>query len=152
MYVISRIRQSTDVQPYILYTVRKCEKMRHDTNSVSGGTIGCCLLQWRHMRASQITSVSMVCSSVCSGADQRKHQSSPSLAFEGNSPMTGEFLLQRASNAKNVSIWWRHHVMTTLVVQCVQCIYTNRRTFTGIPPWNSVSQLKPQFGVPIMCV
>ena len=31
--------------------------------------------------ASQITSVSSVCSNVCSGADQRKHQSSASLAF-----------------------------------------------------------------------
>ena len=30
---------------------------------------------------SQITSVSIVCSTVCSGEDQRKHQSSASLAF-----------------------------------------------------------------------
>ena len=28
----------------------------------------------------------------------------------GNSPGTGEFPAQRASNAENVSIWWRHHV------------------------------------------
>ena len=28
----------------------------------------------------------------------------------GNSPVTGEFPTQRASNAENVSIWWRHHV------------------------------------------
>ena len=27
-----------------------------------------------------------------------------------NSPVTGEFPAQRASNAENVSIWWRHHV------------------------------------------
>ena len=27
----------------------------------------------------------------------------------GNSPVTGEFPAQRASNAKNVSSWWRHH-------------------------------------------
>ena len=27
----------------------------------------------------------------------------------GNSPGTGEFHTQRASNAENVSIWWRHH-------------------------------------------
>ena len=30
---------------------------------------------------------------------------------EGNSPVTGEFPSQRASIAKNVSIWWRHHVI-----------------------------------------
>ena len=28
---------------------------------------------------------------------------------DGNSPMTGEFPAQMASNAENVSIWWRHH-------------------------------------------
>ena len=28
---------------------------------------------------------------------------------DGNSPVTGEFPAQRASNAENVSIWWRHH-------------------------------------------
>ena len=28
-----------------------------------------------------------------------------------NSPGTGEFPTERASNAENVSIWWRHHVM-----------------------------------------
>ena len=27
----------------------------------------------------------------------------------GNSPVAGEFPAQRASNAENVSIWWRHH-------------------------------------------
>ena len=29
----------------------------------------------------------------------------------GNSPGTGEFPAQMASNAENVSIWWRHHVI-----------------------------------------
>ena len=28
---------------------------------------------------------------------------------EGNSPLTGEFPAQMASNAENVPIWWRHH-------------------------------------------
>ena len=61
--------------------------------------------------ASQITSLTIVYSTVYSGADQRKHQSSTSLAFvRGNSPGAGEFPAQMASNAENVSIWWRHHV------------------------------------------
>ena len=34
---------------------------------------------------------------------------------EGNSPVTGEFPAQRASNAENVSIWWRHHGMLCFV-------------------------------------
>ena len=28
---------------------------------------------------------------------------------EGGSPVTGEFPAQMASNAENVSIWWRYH-------------------------------------------
>ena len=60
--------------------------------------------------ASQITSVSMVFSTVCSGPDQRKHQSSASLAFV-QGMVTGEFPSQRASNAEYGSIWWRHHVV-----------------------------------------
>ena len=28
---------------------------------------------------------------------------------EGNSPVTGEFPAERASNSENVFIWWRHH-------------------------------------------
>ena len=31
----------------------------------------------------------------------------------GNSPVTDEFPAQMASNAENVSIWWRHHVSQT---------------------------------------
>ena len=60
---------------------------------------------------SQITGVTIVYSTVCSGADQIKHQSSASLGFVGgNSPVTGEFPTQRTRNAENISIWWRHHV------------------------------------------
>ena len=36
----------------------------------------------------------------------------------GNSPETGEFPAQRANNAENVSIWWRHHVSWYLVIPC----------------------------------
>ena len=57
--------------------------------------------------ASQITSLAIVYSTVYSGTDERKHQSSASLACVGNSPLTGEFPAQRASNAENVSIWWK---------------------------------------------
>ena len=61
--------------------------------------------------AYQITIRTLVYSTVYSGAEQRKHQSSASLAFVRgiNSQVTGEFPAQMASNAENVSIWWRHH-------------------------------------------
>ena len=51
-----------------------------------------------NVMASQITSVSMVCSNICSGADKKKHHSSTSLAFVRgihrwpvNSPHKGQF-------------------------------------------------------------
>ena len=59
--------------------------------------------------ASQITSLTIVYSTFYSG--QIKETSKlrvPGLCV-GNSPATGEFPAQMASNAENVSIWWRHH-------------------------------------------
>ena len=63
--------------------------------------------------ASQITSLTIVCSTVYSGADQRKHQSSAPLAFVWgiqrwslNSSHEGPVKF-----AENVSIWWRHHAV-----------------------------------------
>ena len=56
--------------------------------------------------ASQITSLTIVYS-------RRRSKKPLKLRVtglcEGNSPVTGEFPAQRASNAENVSIWWRHH-------------------------------------------
>ena len=70
--------------------------------------------------ASQITGLTIVYSTFHSGADQRKHQSSASLALcVGNSPETGEFPAQKASNAENVSIWWRHHVKILCVAASI---------------------------------
>ena len=40
----------------------------------------------------------------------------------GNSPVTGEFPAQMASNAGNISIWWRHHDIR-------QCSWTDVRTW-----------------------
>ena len=68
---------------------------------------------------SQITSPTMVFLTIYSDTDQRKHQGQPRVTglCAGNSPGTGEFHAQMASNAENVSIWWRHHavVMNTFV-------------------------------------
>ena len=40
----------------------------------------------------------------------------------GNSPGTGEFPAQMASDAENVSIWWRHHEQWYLTSICVPVI------------------------------
>ena len=82
--------------------------------------------------ASQITDVSIDYWTVCSGADKKKKKKIELRVAglcEGNSPFTGEFSSQRASNAENVFIWWRHHaamhVGTTTVAAylCVELLY-----------------------------
>ena len=37
---------------------------------------------------------------------------------EGNSPVTGGFPSQRASNAENISIWWLHHDVWFIWARC----------------------------------
>ena len=68
--------------------------------------------------ASQITSLTIVCSAVYS---MRRSKKTSKLRVTGplcgNSPVTGEFPAQRASNVENVSIWWRHHVLPGIFLQ-----------------------------------
>ena len=74
--------------------------------------------------ASQITGPWIVYPTVCSGAEQRKHRSSASMAFVRgihrwpvNSSHKG--LVTR----KNISIWWRHHVYSTFTVSVLKRLY-----------------------------
>ena len=53
-----------------------------------------CLFRRRSMKASKLR-VTVLCAA--------------------NWPVTGEIPAQRANNAENVSIWWRHHVMNDLL-------------------------------------
>ena len=60
--------------------------------------------------ASQTTSLTIVYSTVYSDADKKKTSKLRVTGLcAGNSPGTGEFPAQMASNAENFSIWWRHH-------------------------------------------
>ena len=81
--------------------------------------------------ASQITSLTVVYSIVYSGADQRNHQSSASLAF-----VRWIHPAQRASNAENVSIWWRHHHVERVLMRTHEwCIYKPST-------WDPISNMK----------
>ena len=71
-------------------------------------------LQWRH---NEHDSVSKHQPHDCLLSGLFKHRSKKTSKLRvtglcaGNSPGTGEFPAQRTSNAENVSIWWRHHVL-----------------------------------------
>ena len=71
--------------------------------------------------ASQITSLAIVYSTVYSGADQRKHQSSASLAF-----------VRGIHRSPNVSIWWRHHANLELSPGANAYTMSTPRTSTQI--------------------
>ena len=97
--------------------------------------------------ASQITILTFVYSTVYS---RRRSKKTSKLRFTGlcagNSPVTDEFPAQRASNAENVSIWWRHHdivrlwlhflFVSLLYVDFVNLNHSHKSIFViAIYPW-----------------
>ena len=80
--------------------------------------------------ASQITSLTIVCAAVYSRHRSKKTSKLRVTGlYAGNSPVTGEFPAQRASNAGNVSIWWRHHGNTHILVMIY--MQHSRKDFNG---------------------
>ena len=63
--------------------------------------------------ASQINGASIGCSTACSKKTSKLRDAS---LCEGNPPITGGIPSQKASNAENVSIWWRHHDTEPLIL------------------------------------
>ena len=59
--------------------------------------------------ASQITSLTIVYQAFIQAHIKNTSKLRVTGLCAGNSPVTGEFSAQMASNAENVSIWWRHH-------------------------------------------
>ena len=101
-------------------------RWRHnERDSVSNHQPDDCLLNRLFTRRSKKTSKLRV-SSLCAG----------------NSPETGEFPAQRASNAENGSIWWRHHAKCN-----VQLLRYQGRTmwmFVRIEaPWLEIVMIHP---------
>ena len=70
-------------------------------------------LQWRHNENNGISNQHRLnCLFKCLFRRRSKKTSKLRITglCEGNSPVTGKFPAQRASNEKNIFIWWRHHV------------------------------------------
>ena len=70
-------------------------------------------LQWHHDECHGVSNHHQL-DCLLSRLFRRTSKKTPKLRFtglcEGNPPVTGRFPSQRASDAENVSIWWRHHV------------------------------------------
>ena len=73
----------------------------------------------------------------------------------GNSPVTGEFPAQKASNAENVFIWWRHHGRCLGHSSLVPLIPQLRLRWTNpYPPHNQFSKVsgyKTLLSLPSVC-
>ena len=67
---------------------------------------------------SQITSLTIVYSTVIQAKIKENIKAPRHWPLCGEFTGTGEFPAQRASNAENVSIWWRHHDLTALSTDC----------------------------------
>ena len=78
-------------------------------------------LQWRHNERGGVSNHQPHdCLLNCSIRRRSKKTSKLRVTgfCEWNSPVTSEFPTKMASNAENVSIWWRHHV-STLYENCI---------------------------------
>ena len=74
-------------------------------------------IQWRHNEHASVSNHQRLhCLLNCRFRHRSKETSKLRVTglCVGNSPATGEFPAQKASNAENVYIWWRHHVKTML--------------------------------------
>ena len=71
-------------------------------------------LQWRHIGRDSVSN-RQPHDCLLNRLFRRKSKKTSKLRVTGlcagNSPVTGEFPAQMASNAENVSIWWRHYAM-----------------------------------------
>ena len=83
-------------------------------------------LQWRHNGHDGVSNHQPL-DCLLNGLFRRRSKKTAKLRVtglcEGNSPVTGEFPAQRASNAERVSIWWRHHVLradTSWIITALQ--------------------------------
>ena len=68
--------------------------------------------------ASQTTRITIVYSTVIQAQIEENIKLRVTGLYAGNSPVTGEFPAQMASNAENVSIWWSHHIHVVCQLCC----------------------------------
>ena len=102
---MNNVKKTDNIEKYVVMLLN-CSKSFHYSDVIMS------------TMASQITTVTSVYSFIGFNLLFRRRSKKISKLrvtglCEGNSPVTGEFPAQMASNAENVSIWWRHHVVAS---------------------------------------
>ena len=118
-------KQTKAINNSYIYISCKCDTNRagHFTLDAYASRPVACSLLWRHNGRDSVSNhqLTFVYPIVYSDADRRRHQSSALLAFvRGIHRWPVNSSAQMASNAENVSIWWRHHVLVTYRQQILQ--------------------------------
>ena len=120
-----------------------------------------CSLQWRHNGPDSVSN-HQPHECLLSRLIRRRSKKTLKLRVTGLcagiSPETGELPAQRASNAENVSIWWRHHVLEKSEYCSSTTVMTVRRSVTvlimkAIPdmlPWKWQKYIL-RSSVPVLC-
>ena len=112
-------------------------------------------LQWRHNERERVSNHRLDCLlNRFPGADQRKPQSSASPTFVSGIhrwPMDSPHA-QRGGNAGNVSIWWRHHAMSSTLAGWVTYISRIILGMGSASHWLSPYPEWFQIYAPVVCV
>ena len=96
-------------------------------------------LQWRHNEGVGVSNLQPH-DCLLNGLFRRRSKKTSNLSVTGlcaaNSPVTGEFPTQRASNAENVSIWWLHLMTSsfTSLLQFSVCLQDSNTSPTMLVP------------------
>ena len=101
-------------------------------------------LQWRHNEHDGVPN-SQRLDCLLSRLFRRRSKKTSKLRVtglcEGNSPVTCEFPAQRASNAKNVAIWWRHHGCSRIMTSFVTNVLSRAWRQRTVSPWATTSSI-----------
>ena len=115
---LSWLSQYTTTKIYKANTRMHLETCITSLASTLPGTALCsCTLQWRHNERDGVSNLQPH-DCLLNRLFGRRSKKTSKLRVTGlcarNSPVTGKFPAQRASNAENVSIWRRHHVAISI--------------------------------------
>ena len=113
-----------------LHTSRLYNLILGDTYLLPTSTSELLSLQWRH---NGLDGVSAHPPHDClfNHLFRRRSKKTSKFRVAGNSPVTGEFPAQMASNAENVSIRWRHHDLALRLKMTVHCVPRNNQKMVG---------------------
>ena len=135
--------QSDDLSTYVPESgIRYRDKKLHPTLSVGCSYLSLPSLQWRHNGHDSVSNHQQHdCLFKC--LFRRRSKKTSKLRVTGLCTETGEFPAQMASNAENISIWWRHHIRDLLLAHRSSFVSPSFATFCLLWIQNSKHECTP---------